>query len=127
MAKITESFFTEKAFDQCRITCQIIPMGKDITILIYGGSKPHIGSTVLAQARPSLTGNGISVTSSVINVAGHKDEAVARMFAEKMAVHGNCTTVCACGIHMDAITHDQLEKVQVCCRILLERCLKTIE
>ena len=124
---MTEIVFKEKAFEYCLISCRIIPMGKDYTILLYGGSHPHIGSTVLAQARPSLTGNGISVTSSVINVVGHKDEAVARMFAEKMAVHGNCTTVCACGIHMDDITQDQLEKVQVCCRLLLERCLNTIE
>lgn len=121
-----EAVFTENAFEHCKITCQITSQGEDYAIMISGGSRPHIGSVVLAQARPSLTGSGVSATSSVINVVGHKDEAVARMFAEKAAIHGNCTAVCTCGIHIDEITSEQLEKIQTCCRKLLKQCLAII-
>lgn len=68
------------------IRCNVVSMGNDYTVTIYGGDKPHVGSTVVAFSRPSLTGNGIGVTSSVINVVGHKDEVIAKMIAETIAL-----------------------------------------
>lgn len=103
--------YTEFAFDSCPLTCQIISMGNDFSIAVYGGELPHVGSVVMAQARPSLTGKGISATSSVINSVGHKDEAAARMFAEAVAIQENCTAVCVCGIHMDDATCEQLKLI----------------
>lgn len=114
------------AVASCPLICHVISMGKDYTVTVCGGSLPHIGSTVMAQARPSLTGEGISVTSSVWNCVGHKEEAIARMFAEKIAIQGNCTAVCTCGIHLDSITKEQLAKVQESCAKLLTRVLEEI-
>lgn len=111
----------------CPLTCQVIEMGRDYTVTVCGGTLPHIGSTVMAQARPSLTGKGISATSSVLNCMGHKDEAVARMFAEKIAMRGNCTVVCTCGIHLEAITKEQIAGVQESCSKLLDRILEDIQ
>lgn len=54
----------------------------DCTICIWGGDTPHVGSVVMSTARPSLTGSDVGVTSSVLNGIGHKDEYVARKFAE---------------------------------------------
>lgn len=119
--------FTEALDEACQITCQVVPMGKDYTLAVYGGTLSHVGSVVMAQARPSLTGTGISATSSVLNCVGHKDEMVARKFAEAVAMQNNCTAVCACGIHIDAITPEQLRQVQICCDCLLERCLSSIK
>lgn len=119
--------FVESLFDGMTICCQVIPMGRDITLAVYGGDTPHVGSVVMATARPSLSGEGLSATSSVLNGLGHKDEAVGRLFAEAVAKAKNCTAVCACGIHVDAITHDQLELVRVCCERLLRRVLGALE
>lgn len=119
--------FTEQLSECCQITCQIVPMGKDFMLAVYGGTRPHVGSVVMAQARPSLTGTGISATSSVLNCMGHKDEAVAREFAEAVAVQNNCTAVCSCGIHLDGITPRQLKQVQTCCDHLLEKCLSSMK
>lgn len=116
--------YTEEAFRGCPLTCRILPMGQDYTLAVYGGTLPHVGSVVMAQARPSLAGDGRSATSSVLNGIGHKDEAVARMFAEAVAIRENCTAVCACGIHMDEITAEQLRQIQDGCRRLLEKCLE---
>ena len=119
--------YEEYAFEDCPLICRVISMGKDYTVTVCGGTLPHIGSAVMAQARPSLTGQGVSATSSVLNCVGHKDETVARMFAEKSAGYGNCTVVCVCGIHLDNITEEQLAGVQECCERLLNRILVDME
>lgn len=67
-----------------RINIAVDSIGDDLCITVQGG-KSHIGCTVLAIPRESLTGEGISCTSSVINVSGHKDEEICRYVAEKAA------------------------------------------
>ena len=64
-----------------------------------------------ARFTTSLTGRGEGVTSSVLNGIGHKDEYVARKFAEAAAEKFVCTAVCSCGIHIDYITPAQLQEV----------------
>ncbi|MBR4394640.1 MAG: hypothetical protein IKT07_11565 [Oscillospiraceae bacterium] len=116
----------EEMFDNLWLCCDVIPMGQDYTLAVYGGECPHVGSVVMSVARPSLTGDGISATSSVLNGIGHKDEAVARLFAEAVAKAKNCTTVCSCGIHVDSISTLQLRQVQEAGTRLLERILAEI-
>lgn len=76
------SVFTEKMQNGLPVFAQLVQMGKDCTICVWGGDTPHVGSVVMSTARPSLTGSGVGVTSSVLNGIGHKDEYVARKFAE---------------------------------------------
>ncbi len=106
------------------VSCQAVSMGQDYTICVWGGDTPHVGSVVMSVARPSLTGEGTGVTSSVINGMGHKDEYVARKFAEAAAVKYNCTVVCTCGIHIDNITKEQLKETADACDRLLARLLE---
>lgn len=106
------------------VSCQAISMGWDYTICVWGGDIPHVGSVVMSVARPSLTGEGTGVTSSVINGMGHKDEYVARKFAEAAAMKYNCTVVCTCGIHIDHITKEQLKDVADACDRLLMHLLE---
>ncbi|MGN0299086.1 MAG: hypothetical protein ACI4C1_07915 [Lachnospiraceae bacterium] len=116
----------EPLFESFSLFCDIIFQGKDITLSVYGGDTPHIGSVVLSISRPSLTGQGISVTSSVLNAVGHKDETVARWFAETVAVKKECTVVCSCGIHVDNITAQQLLLVKESCSRLLQKIIYAI-
>lgn len=108
------------------IWCSIEQAGADLLLGVFGGDTPHIGSVVMSLARPSLTGEGTGVTSSVLNGIGHKDEEIARWFAEAAAVKRNCTVVCACGIHIDHITPEGLEQVKAVCRILQEKMMECI-
>lgn len=90
-------------------------------ILVYGGQSPHIGCTVLAEPRPSLTGDGsVSATASVLNVCGHKDEAICRLLAETVARRTGRVTVCAGGFHLDGITPEQIKEVSAAARALAE-------
>lgn len=87
-------------------------VGDDILAWICGGDKPHIGCTVQAIPRPSLSGDGsVSVTSSVINVTGHKDEDLCRKVAETLCKKYNTITVCAGGFHMDDISMRHIVEV----------------
>ena len=99
----------EELFDGYSVYCDVIPMGKDYTLAVYGGDTPHVGSVVL---------------SSVLSGVGHKDEAIARLFAEALAKERYCTVACSCGIHVDDITPGQIEAVREACDRLLGRLLK---
>ena len=113
--------FTEKMQNGLPVFAQLVQMGKDCTICVWGGDTPHVGSVVMSMARPSLTGSGVGVTSSVLNGIGHKDEYVARKFAEAAAEKFVCTAVCSCGIHIDGITQAQLQEVSAVCDKLLKQ------
>ena len=95
-----------------QILIQIFKVGTDYQLIVSGGDKPHIGCTVLAIPRMSLTGNGkMSATSSVINVTGHKDETICRHIAEQLAAKENAVVVCSGGIHVDHITKEQIDEI----------------
>lgn len=88
-------------------------IGDDLQILMWGGSRPHIGCVVLASPRPSLRGDGQrSSTSSVINRSGHKDEQICRIVAEQVAAATGRTVVCSGGFHVDGIQKSQIQEVQ---------------
>ena len=90
-------------------------------VLLYGGQPPHTGGTVLAQPRPSLTGDGSGgATASVLNVCGHKDEALCRLLAETVAARTQRVTVCSGGFHQDGITPEQIGEVVQAARALAE-------
>lgn len=75
----------EKELSFSVIKLYVLKLGDDYNITISGGDKPHIGSSVLAIPRLSLTGDGsISATSSLMNMIGHKDEHICRYIAEKV-------------------------------------------
>lgn len=116
----------EELLDGLSLCCEVTPMGKDYALSVYGGERPHIGSVVMAIARPSLTGESLSATSSVLNSVGHKDEVIARLFAEAVAKAKNCTAVCTCGIHVDNISSEQMEAVLRASDHLLKRVLNRI-
>lgn len=116
----------EKLINKVNICCDVIPMGEDLTVLLYGGDLPHIGSTVLSIPRASLKGDGLSTTSSVLNCLGHKDDVLARIYAEKIAVKSNHTTVCICGIHVDGLSGDGIKAIYDGCLLLLDEVLSAI-
>ncbi|MBR0402506.1 MAG: hypothetical protein IJH73_08385 [Lachnospiraceae bacterium] len=98
------------SFSEAHVT--VSRLGEDISLLFSGGERPHIGCPVLALPRPSLTGDGsVSATSSVINVTGHKDEAVCRYLAEEVCKKTGRAVVCTGGFHVDGITPEQIAEV----------------
>ena len=89
-------------------------VGEDLVVVLSGGKK-HIGTVVSSTPRSSLTGFGVSATSSVINRQGHMDEIPGRQVAEHMAKALNTYVVCACGIHVDHADQQMIEKIMALC------------
>ena len=87
-------------------------VGDDLCITVSGGERPHIGSVAIATPRPSLSGDGsMSCTSSVINLAGHRDEEIVRRIAEKACIKHGCTVVCTGGFHKDGIADKEISEI----------------
>lgn len=113
----------ERELTFARLAADIRKIGADYCIELHGGDRPHIGSVVLSIPRPSLTGNGeTGVTSSVLNVTGHKDEQICRYLAEEIARYTGAVVMCAGGFHVDGITKEQINEVlscveDICCEI----------
>ena len=103
-------------------------IGEDILVSVWGGTKPHIGSVAVAQARPSLQDpRRTSATSSVINFPGHKDETVSRMFAERISSAMNCRCVATAGIHVDYASNNELSKILRNCEKLCSQALTILK
>lgn len=98
----------------CGTLCiQAQQIGDDLQILLWGGSRPHIGCVVLSSPRASLKGNGKrSSTSSVMNRIGHKDEEICRAVAEETAIRTGKTVVCSGGVHVEDICDRQILEVR---------------
>lgn len=102
--------------------------GEDILLCVQGGEKPHLGSVVQAVPRLSLSGNGtVSCTSSVLNLTGHKDEALCRGLAENVCCRFGKVTVCTGGFHVDGITEEQLLEVQEALKKLESQVIEELE
>lgn len=102
----------ERQMSFARIALEIHRIGDDYCVLLSGGERPHIGCSVMSLPRTSLTGDAaISATSSVMNLPGHKDEAICRLAAETIASKKNATVVCLGGFHNDNIKGEQIAEV----------------
>lgn len=110
-----------------RVEAEARRIGRDVVIIIWGGTKPHIGSIAVALPRPSLADpQKMSATSSVFNLVGHKDDLVARMFAEKIAAALRHNTVATAGIHIDNIEKEGIRKFLVNCEQLSVKLLNKL-
>lgn len=109
------------------LTMRAVQTGKDWTVVITGGTAPHVGCAVLAVPRESLRGDGTrSSTASVLNVTGHKDEEICRYAAERLAAASGRTVVCTGGVHLDGITRDEIEAVRETVRRMTDRLVETV-
>jgi len=93
-----------------RMTC--VAMGRDLLVGLGGGDRAHIGAVAVSQSRPSLqAGGGVSASTSVIALPGHKEDDLARGLAARFAASLDAVVTVACGIHLDAAREGELKEV----------------
>ncbi|MHB1134233.1 MAG: prenylated flavin chaperone LpdD [Chloroflexota bacterium] len=114
---------------RCRVEALALRLGADLSVSLWGGTAPHVGAVALAQARPSLADPArASATSSVLTLLGHKDDAVARAAAERLAAALGVTVVVAAGLHVDDATpadlQDLIDNAKACVENLLGQLLR---
>ena len=79
--------------------------GSDLVVTVGGGERPHVGCVVLAQPHASVKEPGrVRVTSSVITMPPHREEALARPLAEALAKALRGVVTVAAGVHDDDLS-----------------------
>lgn len=91
-----------------RLTCEKTWIGADLCLCVYGGEKPHVGTVILAEPHSSMHADRPSCTCSVMNIAGHRDDVLLRIIAEKACRKYRCRVVCTGGVHIDDIREDEI-------------------
>lgn len=103
-----------KKFKTHTIICSAIQMGNDWNISIYGGDTPHIGAIALGIPRPSLQDeNKISSSVSILTITGHKEDVIVQKAAKILASALNSTVVVSCGIHIDDISFNDIQDLDL--------------
>lgn len=93
------------------VEAEIVRIGPDILVYVWGGERPHIGAVAAAQPRPSLAdASRTSATASVLSYVGHKEDGVAKEMAEAISSRFNTNAVVTVGIHWDDLP---VEGVQI--------------
>lgn len=103
----SSSVWVEDPESKRRIRAWVTPVGEDLVVAVGGGEKPHVGCVVLAQPSPSKNDpDGWSASSSVLTIPPHKEEAIARGIATRVAEAFGRVTVVTAGIHDDNLDAD---------------------
>ena len=87
-----------------------IRSGKELTVIISGGEKPHIGAIAISIPRPSLKdSNKVSASTSVFTLTGHKEDELSKQIAENITKVTKKATVTIVGLHIDKATAQDIE------------------
>jgi hypothetical protein len=111
-----------------RVEAQILPVGEDLVISIWGGTAPHVGALALAIPRPSLKDPAtISSTASVLARLGHKEDEIVKRASERISATLNRVVAVSAGIHWDHIPDEEIQAVRLACEELVERVIERIQ
>jgi hypothetical protein len=96
-------------------------VGDDLLVVIWGGTKPHIGAVAVALPRPSLADPQItSSTSSIFTLLGHKEDEVVKMVSEHLSARLERNVVVTAGIHWDDLPEEAVEEIVNNCKKLAD-------
>jgi hypothetical protein len=105
-----------------KVTLQAITSGDDLTVIIGGGVKPHIGSVVIASPNKS---NNVKYT--IWTDEGHKDNTVAEDVATELIKNFdfNKNVVVIAGLHIDNATKEDINRLVKNSNSLVDNLLKS--
>jgi len=96
--------------DKYKVKLVAVKSGKELTIVVSGGEKPHIGAVAIATPYPSLkNSNKLSISSSVFTFIGHKEDELSKQIAENITKVTKEATVTVIGLHIDKATAQDIE------------------
>lgn len=109
------------------LCARAMKIGADYLVCIWGGDEPHLGAVAMAQPRPSLAHAGrTSATASVFTYVGHKEDALAKMAAEKLSAALGTKVVVTAGMHWDGLDAEGIEEVRLTAQELVDRLLEAL-
>jgi hypothetical protein len=118
---VVRFFDVSESEGRFKVLARVFEIGPDCLVILWGGTRPHIGAVGLAQVRPSLRdSNKRAASSSVFTFVGHKEDMVAKMMSEEIAKRLGRNTVVSAGIHWDNLTDVEIETITKLSRSVLE-------
>lgn len=100
---------------RARLRLRALTLGHDIVILLDGGDTPHIGATALA---------GPGYTARSLCLPHHREDDLARRVANTLTQRLGRAVSVVCGIHVDAITKEEIADVYALADTLITEFLK---
>jgi hypothetical protein len=91
-----------------RLTLRCLRMGQDLCLTLSGGDREHIGAVALGEPQGEDQRNA---TTAVLALTGHREGALARRIASRVAAQRSAVVCVACGIHVEAIQPEELTAV----------------
>ncbi len=104
------------------IHLRVFRQGRDLQVLCGGGAT-HIGAVALAAPAPGR----MRIQSHLAGLPGHKEDALAKEMAERMAQALNCAVCVSAGIHYDNITREEIRQVEQMVQALTDRCISALK
>jgi hypothetical protein len=105
-----------------QVFAKIFELGPDCLVILWGGTRPHVGAVGMAQVRPSLRDpEQLAATSSVFTFVGHKEDTVAKLMSEELARRLGRNTVVSAGIHWDSLTDQDIKTISMLCQSIMEQ------
>jgi len=96
--------------DKYKVRVVAIKSGEDLTVIISGGEKPHIGAMAVSISRPNLKdSNKVSTSTSVFTLIGHKEDELSKQIAENITKITKKVTVVIVGLHIENATFQDIE------------------
>jgi len=125
-SEVRSHTITEKQ-DDFEIVAIVYELSTDCLVILYGGTRPHIGAVGMGQVRPSLRdAEKGSATSSVFTYVGHKEDMVAKTLAEELTRKLGRNTVVVAGIHWDALSEKAIQAITAICKALTGKIVKQL-
>lgn len=110
-----------------RIEGRVIVCGRDVVVVVGGGTKYHTGAVAAAISLPSLKDPAKqTTTASTLSMPGHKEDQIAREAALKLAKALDTTVTVAVGIHVDDASPDQIALMVENYHLLIDQALQTL-
>jgi len=125
VSSAVRSFDVSVGEGKFEVFARVFELGPDCLVILWGGTRPHVGAIGMAQVRPSLRDpKKRAATSSVFSFVGHKEDIVAKMMSEELAKRLGRNTIVAAGIHWDDLTDAEIKIITKLCQSILEEIAK---
>jgi hypothetical protein len=110
-----------------KIFAAVYELDTDCLVILYGGTRPHIGAVGMGQVRQSLKDiEQIGATSSVFAYVGHKEDVVAKTLSEELTRRLGRNTVVVAGMHWDGLSEEGIKNIRNACQVLTDRIVRKL-
>ena len=108
------------------LTAWVRRLGDDVVVAVGGGDRLHVGCAVLATPVRARDGRLRSPSCSVVTVPPHKEEAIARPVAERIAGELGRLALVTAGVHDDDLDADGIATYLALAERLAEAVVETL-